>query len=69
MTGDWTPTTGRALYRWAVEREDATGLGVVRYLRRWGKLRGYPASMVAWDAGQVAAGHAEAMRAIGEFLR
>lgn len=63
---DWTPKTGRGLYRWAIERDESTGLAVVRYLRQWGKLRGYPRSIVDWDAAQVAAGHAEAMRAIGE---
>ncbi len=67
--GDWVPRTGGGLYRWAIEQEDRTGLAVIRYLRRWGKRAGYPPNIVDWDAGQVAAGHSEAMRAIGEFLR
>lgn len=65
---DWKPTTGAGLYRWAIEQEDATGLGVRRYLRRWGRRRGWPENIIRWDHHQVEAGLAEARRAIAEYL-
>jgi hypothetical protein len=58
-----TPSTGRALYKWAKDCEAAHGWAVVKYLNDWAKLQGgWPGKMVEWSPQQVKAAHAEVLR-------
>ena len=58
------PRTGRALFAWAKEQEKIHGAGLVKHLNDHAKGLGYAGRMVDFDAEQVAAIYAEALRAI-----
>jgi hypothetical protein len=58
------PRTGRALFAWAKEQEARHGVGILRYLNQWGKLRELPGRMVEWEADHVADAYLEAVRKI-----
>lgn len=59
---DGPPRTGRALFAWVKDQEQAYEVGLLKYLNGWGKLQDFPGRMVDWDADQVALGLSEARR-------
>lgn len=50
------PRDGRALYKWAKDRQEETGKEVFKWLQSWGKLQDYPPRVVDWNPDQVANG-------------
>lgn len=58
------PRSGRALFAWVKDQEQRHEVGLLQYLNKWGKLQDFPGRMVDWDADQVAAAHAEALKKV-----
>lgn len=60
------PKTGKALFAHLVEHGKANKIDLVKSIQEWGLRAGFPARLVDWDSAQVAEGHAEAQRMLGE---
>jgi len=58
------PRSGKALFAWTKEQEQRHEVGLLKYLNGWAKLQEFPGRMIDWDAEQVAAAYAEAIRKI-----
>jgi hypothetical protein len=56
------PKDGKELFIWASDRERETGMGLLKYIAKWGQLNDFPVALTGWDAEQAAAGHAELVR-------
>ncbi len=56
------PRSGKALFAWIKDRDEANGSHLLSILTDWGKDNGFPPRMVHWNAEQVDQGHTEALR-------
>jgi hypothetical protein len=63
------PADGRGLYAWARRMEDRHGCGMVLYLRKYGKHRGFPIRILDWSADEVALAYSEASKQLREYLK
>lgn len=66
--GGDTPRSGRSLFAWVKDQEQRHEVSLLKYLNNWGKLHEFPGRMIDWDADQVLAAHAEAMRKLRAML-
>jgi hypothetical protein len=55
-----TPQTGKALFAWTKQQDEKFGLGLLKTLSDWAKLRNFPAKMIHWSPEQVQLAYAEA---------
>jgi hypothetical protein len=58
--GQSTPQTGKALFAWTKQQDEKFGLGLLKTLTDWAKLRDFPAKMIHWSTDQVQLAYAEA---------
>lgn len=56
------PTSGKALFAWIKEQEQAHEITLLKPLNEWGKGQGWPDRMVDWTPDMVAAAHAATVR-------
>lgn len=61
-TNDCPFRTGKDLFRWVKDTEQAKGVGVFKYINCWGKFQQFPGRIVDWDAEQVILAYAEIQR-------
>jgi hypothetical protein len=62
--GQSTPQTGKALFAWTKQQDEKFGLGLLKTLTDWAKLRDFPAKMIHWSPEQVQLAYAEACAVI-----
>jgi hypothetical protein len=58
--GQNTPQSGKALFAWTKQQDEKYGLGLLKTLSDWAKLRDFPAKMIHWSPEQVQHAYAEA---------
>jgi hypothetical protein len=58
--GQSTPPTGKALFAWTKQQDEKFGLGLLKTLSDWARLRDFPAKMIHWSPEQVQHAYAEA---------
>ena len=63
--GQSTPQSGKALFAWTKQQDEKFGLGLLKTLSDWAKLRDFPAKMIHWSPEQVQHAYAEACRDAG----
>jgi hypothetical protein len=62
--GQSAPQTGKALFAWTKQQDEKFGLGLLKTLSDWAKLRDFPAKMIHWSPEQVQLAFAEARAVI-----
>ncbi len=62
--GQNAPQTGKALFAWTKQQDEKSGIGLLKTLSDWAKLRDFPAKMIHWSPEQVQLAYAEACAVI-----
>lgn len=57
-SGDFTPTTGKALFAWAKQMTPKAGFDVLVKVKAWGKDHDCPPDLFRWDSPSVMSCHA-----------
>lgn len=66
--GNGQPRTGKALFAWAAEAKEDTGVDVVAWLGKWGERAGVGSKVTQWPEAAVADAYAAAVKAIDKHL-
>lgn len=64
--GHGMPRSGKGLFAWAKEKEQHTGVALIKHINGFAKSQGFPGRMVDFDEDQVQACYEEALRQLSD---